>query len=229
MFTFLLGEKKDQTQIFDDQGLRCPATLIWTSPCYLIGVKDPSQQGYFAIKLGFKETKAIKKPIQGELKKAGVRTPLRFLREFRLEKYLGSEKIELIDENKKKGLLIDKMKIFVGDKINPTMFLKSGDYVDVSGISKGKGFQGVVKRYGFAGGSKTHGQKNKQRAPGSIGQTTTPGRVHKGKKMPGRMGNKRIIIRNLKVFKVTEDSLLVKGLLPGAKGTLLEIKSSNKQ
>lgn len=222
MVGFILGEKSDQSQVYDDKGSRIPITFVKTSPCYVVDMKWPSKHGYFAVMLGFGQTKNIKKSIQGKVTKAGVKTPLRFFREVRLEGY--GDRIKLIDEVKK-GLLIGETKLYVGDEAKPTVFFKKGDIVDVSGISKGKGFQGVVKRHHFAGGPRTHGQSDRERAPGSIGQTTTPGRVYKGKRMAGRMGGDRVTLKNLKVIEVKKDGLLIKGLVPGAKGGLLEIKA----
>jgi len=223
MTAFILGEKSDQSQVFDAEGRRFPVTFIKTIPCYLIGIKMPSKNGYFSLKLGFGQTKRINKPIQGELAKAGIKTPLRFLREFRLEKYAGNTKI--IEEEKKLGLNIEGIKVLIGEEIKPTVFFKKNDRVNVSGISKGKGFQGVVKRHKFAGGPHTHGQSDRERAPGAIGQTTTPGRVYKGKRMAGRMGGGRITVRNLELFEIKEDGLMIKGLVPGAKGGLLEVRT----
>ena len=119
------------------------------------------------------------------------------------------------------------MKISAGHELKPELFFKKGDLVNVTGVSKGKGFQGVVKRHHFKGGSRTHGQSDRERAPGSIGQTTTPGRVYKGKRMAGRMGGDRIKVKNLMIVEVKADGILVKGLVPGARGGLLEILSSN--
>ena len=206
---FILGEKSEQSQTFDDKNERIPTTYIKTSPCYLIDVKEPSKHGYFSVMLGFGQTKKIKKPDMGKLAKAGVKTPLRFLREFRLDK-----------------TKFNDLKLHVGDEIRPTLFFKKGDFIDVSGTSKGKGFQGVVKRHGFAGGPRTHGQSDRERAPGSIGQTTTPGRVLKGKRMAGRMGGERVTIKKLQVVEVKDDGLMVKGLVPGAKGSLLEVRTN---
>ncbi|OGK12892.1 50S ribosomal protein L3 [Candidatus Roizmanbacteria bacterium RIFCSPHIGHO2_02_FULL_37_15] len=204
---FILGEKSEQSQTFDDQGKRIPTTFIKTSPCYLIEIKEPEKHDYFSVMLGFGQVKNIKKPILGQLAKAGIKTPLRFIREFRLE----TKNLE--------------HKIKVGDEIKPTLFFKKGDLIDISGISKGKGFQGVVKRHGFAGGPRTHGQSDRERAPGSIGQTTTPGRVFKGKRMAGRMGGKRATVKKLQIVDVKDDGLVVKGLVPGAIGGLLEVRS----
>lgn len=210
MSGFILGEKSDQSQTFDEQGIRIPTTFIKTTPCYLVDVKSTAKHGYSALIFGFGLTKNIKKPVEGQLKKAGIKTPLHFLREFRVQE-----------------TALEVYKIHQGKEIKPSIFFKKGEFVDVSGVSKGKGFQGVVKRHRFAGGPRTHGQSDRERAPGSIGQTTTPGRVFKGKKMAGRMGNKKIMVKKLKIIEVTDDGLVIKGLVPGARRGLLEIKSSN--
>jgi len=223
MSGFTLGQKSLQSQTFDDKGERVPTTFIKTSPCYFVGLMVPAEQKYFSIKLGMGNTKRIQKPVRGEINKAGIKTPLRFLREIRLEKY--GEKIKIIDENSRKGLDVDGVKIFIGDEIKPTMLFKKGDLVTVSGTSKGKGYQGVVKRHHFKGGPRTHGQSRGERAPGSIGMTTTPGRVFKGKRMAGRMGQDRVTVKNLMIIEVKEDGLLIKGLVPGFKTGLLEIKN----
>ncbi len=223
MPAFLLGSKSTQSQRFNNQGERIPTTFIDTSRCHLIDVITPDKRGYFSLKLGFGQTKNIKKPVQKELEKAGIKTPLRFLREFRLENY--KDKVKLIEEGNKKGIQIREVKVFSGDIINPTLFIKTGDFITVSGTSKGKGFQGGVKRHGFKGRSQTHGASRDERAPGSIGMTTTPGRVFKGKRMAGRMGGERVTIKNMEVVEVKENGLVIKGLVPGAKGGLLEVRS----
>lgn len=213
---FILGAKLEQSQTFDEKSERIPTTFIKTSPCFLIDIKEPSKHGYFSIMLGFGQTKNIKKPNMGKIARAGLKTPLRFLREFRL-----TDKVKHED----KSIIIGNHKINIGDEIKPSLFFKLGEHVNISGTSKGKGFQGVVKRHGFAGGPRTHGQSDRERAPGSIGQTTTPGRVFKGKRMAGRMGGNRITIKNLRIVEVRDDGLVVKGLVPGAKGGLLEVSS----
>jgi len=218
----ILGEKKDQTQFFDKDGNRLPITKIDVGECYLVDIKDKKNNGYWSLKLAFCQTKKIKKSIQGQLEKAGIKTPLRFLKEIRIEKYLN--KILPKEEEIKKKIIVNGKEIAIGDKINPLFFIKPGDKVNVSGISKGKGFQGVVKRHHFHGGPRTHGQSDRERAPGSIGQTTTPGRVLKGKRMAGRMGGQRITVKNLEVIDVDEKMITVKGLVPGRKNGLLEIK-----
>jgi large subunit ribosomal protein L3 len=223
MSGFILGKKISQSQSFTEDGRRIPQTTIKTSPCYLIDIKTKDKHGYFALKLGTGTRKNIKKPVQGELKKVGINTPLSFLKELRLERY--GETINYIEEDGKKGIKIGEKKIFIGEEVTPDLLLNVGDLVDVSGVSKGKGFQGVVKRHHFAGGPRTHGQSDRERAPGSIGQTTTPGRVYKGKRMAGRMGGERVTVKNLPVIKIDKDQLVVKGLVPGAVNSWLEIKT----
>ncbi len=230
MIGLILGEKSVQSQTFNTKGERIPTTFINTHPCFLVDIKWPNKDSYMALKFGFGQTKNIRKTVKGQLDKAGIKTPLRFLREIRVDKLVSKNiinQIKLIEEKGKKGLSIGELKIFIGDEIKPSIFFKQGDKVNISGISKGKGFQGVVRRHHFAGGPKTHGQSDRLRAPGSIGQTTTPGRVLKGKKMAGRMGGKRTTIQNLLVVDVSDNGFLVKGLVPGAKGGLLEIRKNN--
>ncbi len=209
MINSILGIKLGQTQKFLSDGQRIPVTEIQAGPCFVVEVKPG------AVQLGFGERKEKKtlKPILGHIKKAGLKVIPRFLREV-------SANQEEINANLK-----------VGDEIKVGDVLKPGDTVDVTGISKGKGFAGVVKRWGFAGGPRTHGQSDRERAPGSIGSTTTPGRVLKGKKMAGRMGQERVTIKNLSVFEIDPEKnlLLVKGLVPGAKKGLLIIKKVGEQ
>lgn len=223
MPAIILGSKSNQSQTFDEKGIRVPTTFIKTTPCYVVGMKWPEKNGYFSIKLGFGQIKNIKKPVRGEIEKAGIKTPLRFLKEMRLEKY--GESVKAIEEEKKKGIEISGIKLFIGDEVKASVFFKKGDLVAVSGTSKGKGYQGVVKRHHFKGGPRTHGESHGERAPGSIGMTTTPGRVFKGKRMAGRMGNDRVTIKNLRIIDVKEDGIVVKGLVPGAKNGLLEVRS----
>ena len=224
MAGFILGQKSEQSQRIDEAGIRIPVTFISTQPCYLVDIKKPEVHNYFALSLGFGQKHTVKKSIAGTFKKAGIKTPLRFLREFRLEKYTDS--VSEVSEEHKSGLTFGEAKIFIGDECKANVLFKKGDKVDISGISKGKGFAGGVKRHGFAGGPKTHGQSDRWRAPGSIGQTTTPGRVLKGKRMAGRMGGVRVTVKNLEIVEAREDGLLVKGLVPGHRGILLEVKSA---
>jgi large subunit ribosomal protein L3 len=209
MLKGLIGKKVGMTQIFDTTGLAIPVTLIEAGPCYVTQVRQPEKDGYSAVQLGFSETKP-KRLSGGELGhlKRNNFPPLRFLREFR-------EKQPDVQE---------------GDKVTVDIFTV-GDHVDVIGTSKGKGFQGAVKRYHFHGGPKTHGQSDRNRAPGSRGSGTTPGRVYKGARGPGHMGDDRVTVQNLKVVLVdAERNLLgVRGAVPGAKGGVIMIKAARKQ
>lgn len=214
---FILGAKKEQSQTFSQTGDRIPVTRISTAPCFVVGITDASRQGYTAVKIGFGSTKNLKKPVAGELKKAGISAPLRFLREFRVS----TEDIK--EENGKRGFTVGETTVFVGEEIKPSALFKPGDKIDVTGTSKGKGFQGVVRRHGFGGGPKTHGQSDRWRAPGSIGSGTTPGRINKGKRMAGRMGGETVTVKGLEVVEATENELIVRGLVPGYRSGLLEI------
>ncbi len=223
MSGFILGTKHNQSQMFDTAGNLIPVTQIQTSPCYLVNVKTVPTDGSISIQLGFGQIKKNSKPVQGHLEKAGIKTPLRFLKETRI---LSTHKdISIIEEEGKTGLLVGEQKIFIGEEVKPTLIFKEGDIIDVSGTSKGQGFQGVVKRHNFRGGPRTHGQSDRERAPGSIGAATTPGRVFKGKRMAGRTGNERVTVQNLIVMQSEEQSITVKGLIPGKKGGLIEIKT----
>jgi large subunit ribosomal protein L3 len=209
MLKGLIGKKVGMTQIFDESGAVVPVTIIEAGPCYVTQVREPETDGYSAVQLGFDETKP-KRLTGGELGhlKRNNLPPLRFLREFR-------EKDPGVKE---------------GDVVNVSLFSK-GDHVDVVGTSKGKGFQGGVKRYHFKGGPKTHGASDRMRSPGSRGSTTTPGRVYKGARGPGHMGDDRVTVQNLMIAYVdVERNLLgVRGAIPGAKGGLVMIKAARKQ
>ncbi|MCJ7703141.1 MAG: 50S ribosomal protein L3 [Anaerolineales bacterium] len=209
MLKGLIGKKIGMTQIFDDTGGAIPVTLIEAGPCYVTQVRTVERDQYSAVQLGFSETKP-KRLTGGQLGhlKRNDTPPLRFLREFRAKE---------ADINE-------------GDQVTVDVF-SVGDYVDIIGTSKGKGFAGVVKRYGFAGGPKTHGQSDRQRAPGSIGATSGTARVFPGKRMPGHMGNKRVTAQNLKVVMVdAERNLLgIRGSVPGSKGGMVVIKEARKQ
>ena len=222
MAGFTLAEKLEQTQLFDETGKRMPVTLLKTSPCYLIDIKWPETNAYMAVTLGFGQSKNVKKSVQGQLNKAGIKTPLRFLKEIRLDKVECTK----LEEKGKNGIQIGEAQLFIGEEIKPELLFKVGDLVKVSGTSKGKGFAGVVKRHRFAGGPKTHGQSDRWRAPGSMGQSTTPGRVYKGKRMAGRMGSDRVTVQNLKVIKIDETGLTLKGVVPGHKHGLIEVISA---
>ena len=205
----ILGRKVGMTQIFDERGEVIPVTVIEAGPCFVTQVKAPERDGYAAVQLGFEEIKPkrLTRPQLEHLSKNQL-PPLRHLREIRVG---------------------DVSQYEEGQKIRVSIF-DVGDRVDVTGISKGKGFAGVVKRHGFGGGPKTHGQSDRHRAPGSIGAGTTPGRVYKGLRMAGRMGNARVTVQNLQVVLVDpERNLLgVKGAVPGAKNGLLVIEEARK-
>ncbi len=209
MLKGLIGKKVGMTQIFDDTGLAIPVTLIEAGPCYVTQVRRPDQDGYSAVQLGFEEIKPkrLSGGQLGHLKRNNL-PPLRFLREFR-------EKDPEVQE---------------GETVTVEVF-HVGESVDVVGTSKGKGFQGAVKRYHFRGGPKTHGQSDRQRAPGARSSGTTPGRVYKGSRGPGHMGNERVTSQNLKVVLVdAERNLLgVRGAVPGARGGVVIIKGARKQ
>ncbi len=201
MLKGLIGKKVGMTQIFDDTGIAVPVTLIEAGPCYVTQVRNMDSDGYSAVQMGFEEVKPkrISGGELGHLKRNNL-PPLRFLREFR-------EKNPEVQEGAK--LTVDVFTV--------------GEYVDVIGTSKGKGFQGGVKRYHFRGGPKTHGQSDRQRAPGSRGSGTTPGRVYKGARGPGHMGDDRVTVQNQKVVLVDAERNLigVRGAVPGAKGGLV--------
>ena len=206
MSKVILGRKLAMTQIFDENVL-IPITIVEAGPCVIVQRKVKEKNGYNAIQLGFLEVKEnrVNKPELGHFRKSEVR-PQKYLREIRV-KDIGNLKIR--------------------DEIRVDVF-KEGDLVDVVGISKGKGFAGVVKRYGFKGGPASHGAGGWRRRPGSIGASADPSRVFKGKKMPGKMGAEKKTVRNLEIVKVDkkENLLLIRGCLPGIKGSLLTIKSS---
>lgn len=200
----LLGKKIGMTRFFDETGSSVTATLIEAGPCTVVQVKTEDRDGYNAIQLGYEEQKENRtnKPLAGHYRRANV-APHRILKEFR--DFEGDIK--------------------EGDQIRVDIF-STGELVKITGISKGRGFAGVVKRYGFGGGPKTHGQSDRHRAPGSIGQSAFPKRVFRGMKMAGRMGHRRTTIRNLKVLKVIPDRnlLLVEGGIPGARNSIVEIR-----
>lgn len=223
MLGFVIGRKSGMSQRFSDLQVRVPTTTIDTASCYLTDIKEKEKHGYIALELGFGAMKSVKKSIAGKSKKAGIEAPLRFFKEFRLEKY--GDSVSLINQNGKVGLKIGERELYVGDLVKSADFFVKGEKVTVQGISKGKGFQGVVKRHGFAGGPRTHGQSDRERAPGSIGQTTTPGRVYRGKRMAGHMGYQTITVKGLEVIDVTESTLTVKGAIPGSAGTLVSIST----
>lgn len=203
---FILGKKIGMTQVFNEQGKIVPVTLIEAGPCFVIQNRTKEKDNYEAVQIGFEEMKEskTKKPQKGHFKKTNLEKNFRYLREF-----------------KDKGLKI-------GQQIDVSIFIP-GEIVSVTGISKGKGFQGVVKRHGFSGFPASHGTKHGLRAPGSIG-SAWPQRVFKGKKMAGRMGSDRIAVQGLEIVEVDTDNnlLAIKGAVPGKRGTLLEIVATKE-
>ncbi|WP_167188631.1 50S ribosomal protein L3 [Wenyingzhuangia heitensis] len=200
----LIGKKIGMTSIFDENGKNIPCTVIQAGPCVVTQVRTEEVDGYSAIQLGFddKSDKNTTKALQGHFAKAGTTSKKKVV-EFSFDEELN-----------------------LGDTVGVDLFVE-GEFVDVSGISKGKGFQGVVKRHGFAGvGQATHGQHNRLRAPGSIGAASYPARVFKGMRMAGRMGGDQVKVENLRVLKVVADKnlIVVKGCVPGAKNSYLTIE-----
>ena len=202
----IIGKKIGMSQVFTDSGKAEAVTVIEAGPCTVTQIKTVAKEGYEAVQIGFGTAKKLSKGEQGHLKELGK---LKELREFRVD---------------------NTAEVKVGDKIDVNQF-KSGDFVNIIGVSKGKGFAGVVKRHGFSGGPKTHGQTDRHRAPGAIGATTSPGRVLKGLRMAGHMGHEQVTQKGLKVYKIDPEHnlLLVQGAVPGAKNGLLLISKSTKR
>ncbi len=201
----LIGKKVGMTSVFSAEGKSIPCTVIEAGPCYVTQIKTIDTDGYEAVQVGYadKKEKRTTQPLAGHFKKAGIAPKKKLVEfaDFEQELELGSE-------------------------INVELFADA-TFVDITGISKGKGFQGVVKRHGFGGvGQATHGQHNRLRAPGSIGACSTPSRVFKGLRMAGQTGNRTATVQNLKVLKVIAENnlLLVKGSIPGAKGSYVIIE-----
>jgi large subunit ribosomal protein L3 len=205
----IIGKKVGMTQIFDEKGLVTPVTVIQAGPCYVTQVRLADRDGYTAVQLGFEETKPARltRGQLGHLKRNNL-PALKYLREFRVRN--------------------GEINVEEGQMITVSNAFEVGDRVDVVGTSKGRGFAGTIKRHGFHRGPKTHGQSDRERAPGSIGATSTPGRVLKGMRMGGRMGNQRVTAQNLEIMVVDDEKnlLAVKGSVPGAKGGLVIIKSA---
>ncbi len=221
----ILGKKVGMAQFFDEKGEVIPVTIIEAGPCYVTQVRTVERNGYRAVQLGFGEVRKVQRLSKGErghlgLLKTDAKHPkrrvlpdvpaVRHLREIRTSE----------DETYTEG-----------QKITVDGVFQAGDYVDVVGTSKGRGFAGNVKRHGFHGGPKTHGQSDRQRAPGSIAPTTTPGKIHKGKRMAGHMGDVRVTTQNLQVVQVDAERnlLVVRGTVPGAKDGLVVITAARKK
>ena len=201
----LIGKKIGMTSVFSADGKNLPCTVIEVGPCVVTQLKTAEKDGYEAVQIGFEEKKAkhTTKPMEGHFKKAGV-APQRHLAEF---SGFNSE-------------------LKLGDTLTVDLFAE-GDFVDIQGVSKGKGYQGVVKRHGFGGvGQATHGQHNRLRAPGSVGACSYPAKVFKGMRMAGQMGNRKVTVQNLQVVKTLPEHnlLMIKGSIPGAKGSIVLIE-----
>lgn len=205
MIDGLIGRKVGMSQVFDEAGRAVPVTVIQAGPCVVTFVRTADRDGYDAVQIGFEESKRISKPERGHLKNL---PPLRHLREV---KAAAGDDVQ------------------VGQTIDASIF-ERGQKVNITGTSKGKGFAGVVKRHGFAGGPKTHGQSDRLRAPGSIGATSTPGKVLKGMRMAGQMGNERSTIMGLEVVAVNPEQnlVLVKGGIPGPNGGLVVVRKARR-
>lgn len=209
MVNGILGKKLGMTQVFTADGKRVPVTVVETGPCVIVQKKTVERDGYNALQLGFqtKLQQRVSKPEAGHFQLAG-KGAFKFLREVPVDEADGYR---------------------VGDEITCGEFLSVGEQVDVTGTSKGKGFQGVIKRWGFSGGRGSHGS-HFHRAPGSIGCSAWPSRVFKGKKMPGQMGNVRVTTQNLQVVEVRAEQnlVLIKGAVPGSKNGIVMIRKSSK-
>ena len=201
----MIGKKLGMTRIFDEKGNDVQVSVIQTGPCYVTEIRTKDKHGYNSLQLGFdeKRDKSVRKPERGHFAKSGVK-PMRVLREFRT---------------------FDVSQFKLGDAIKADVF-QVGDKVRVIGVSKGKGFQGVMKRHHFGGGSVTHGQSDRMRAPGSVGGSSYPSRVFKGTRMAGRMGGDRVTVRNIKIVRVDAENniVMVRGAIPGAKNGMVVIQ-----
>lgn len=218
MIDVIFGTKIDQSQAFTSEGKKIPVTKVLASPNVIVAFTQGNQEkdAFVQVGIGKRRIVTVSKALIGQLKKAGLdKYPPRYLREIRLSDLSNSSDLPAGGHGLKPGV-----EIKVGD------VLAEGDTVQVTGISKGKGFAGVVKRHHFKGGPRTHGQSDRERAPGSIGQTTTPGRVYKGKRMAGRMGQDRVTVKNLKVVGIDPEKniLTISGLVPGGRNSLLMIR-----
>lgn len=207
----VLGKKLGQTQKFLEDGTRIPVTVVSTPGNTVLMTKTADKEGYFAVQLGVGLRKNATKPQIGHAKKAHLDKAPLFIKEARL--------------TEKEAASMPQ----VGDLLEAATVLAPGDMVNVQGVSKGKGFAGGVKRYQFKGGPKTHGQSDRHRAPGSIGSGTTPGRVYKGKRMAGKMGNETTTLKNLEVVEVGKDFIWIKGVVPGNVGAMIVVIPTGKK
>ncbi|RMF83696.1 MAG: 50S ribosomal protein L3 [Nitrospinota bacterium] len=208
----LLGRKMGMTQVFDEAGNVVPVTVVEAGPCTVVQIKTPEKDGYAAVQLGFLEQKPqrVSKPLRGHFARAKVK-PMRYLREF--------------------PLLDDGQEVTLGQVVRVENIFEAGEFVDVSGMTKGKGFAGGRRRYGFAGNPASHGTHETFRGPGSIGTAGSPSKVLKGHRMAGRMGNEKRTVQNLRIVQVIPERnlLLIKGALPGRRGGIVTIKKSVKK
>lgn len=202
----ILGRKIGMTQVFTPAGEAKGVTVVEAGPCVVVQVKTADKDGYNAVQLGFGTAKRLNEPAKGHMKRLGQ---FRYLREVRVD---------------------DPSQYEVGQKVGAELF-EEGDLIDVTGTSKGRGFAGGVKRYHFGGGPKTHGQSDRHRAPGSIGSGTTPGRVRKGLRMAGHMGDERVTVKNLKVFESdpARGIILIEGAVPGGVNGLLRLRKTGRK
>ncbi|UCE25254.1 MAG: 50S ribosomal protein L3 [Candidatus Zixiibacteriota bacterium] len=204
----ILGKKLGMTRVFIESGEAVPVTVLQAGPCPVIRKKTREKDGYDAYQVGFgqRREKLVSKPMAGLFTKSNVE-PTRYLKE----------------------VSYDESDLEIGSELKVGIF-KEGERVDVTGVSRGLGFAGGMKRHGFSGANKTHGQSDRWRAPGSIGQSSYPSRVFKGLKMAGRMGKDRVTTLNLEIIKIVEDEnlMLVKGAVPGFKGSVVKIRSTNR-
>jgi large subunit ribosomal protein L3 len=203
MIEGMLATKIKQTQTFTDTGKRIPVTVLSVGPCWVTAITEINKSQY--IQLGFGTRKHLSKPVEGHIKKTGIQEKPRFLRQLSISE-IGDTK--------------------VGQEVHAEDVFAIGDVIRVTGISKGKGFAGVMKRHGFHGGPATHGQSDRARSPGSIGQTTTPGRVYRGKRMAGRMGSDKITVKGLSVVGIDAEkkTMTIQGLVPGGKNALIIVQ-----
>lgn len=201
MLQVITGRKLDQTQRFLENGMRIPVTRVQMVDTIVTNHRTPEKNGYWAIQIGVGQKKRATKAEMGQIKGAKLEKAPLFLQEIRVDAVATADDLPKI-----------------GDKVQVSDVLKEGDIVNITGTSKGKGFAGGVKRYHFRGGPRTRGQSDRERAPGSIGQGTTPGRVYRGKKMAGNMGNEQVTVKNLEIVGVDGDLILIKGLVPGVLG-----------
>jgi len=218
---FILGKKIEMSQIFDEKGDVIPVTLVEAGPCFITQIKTKDKDGYDSVQIGFEKLKKKK------ITKSKRKKPYKYIREFRIEgsTFLPAEALAKAGAKASSSALRATEDKSAGKDRIDVSFFEKGDRVKISGISKGKGFAGVIKRHGFKSKPASHGVKHEERSMGSVG-SSFPERVVKGKKMPGRMGTERITVKNLKIVKIDKENNLiaVKGAVPGRRGTLLEIR-----